>query len=125
MTRDRAHACELQNAPAAMLGTSSVICNACFGSCDHRFFSPIASTYSICRRSSCALIVSGHGHVDLARRDATIALLCGPPDRRVSLGFSVGTVRTFSVLSIIMLDYSLPAARRLGNAPGVTSWDWM
>lgn len=50
MTRDRAHACELQNGPAAMLGTSSLICNACFASCDHRFFSPITSTYSICRR---------------------------------------------------------------------------
>ena len=61
----------------------------------------------------------------LARRDATTALLCGPPDRRVSLGFSAGEVRTFSVLSIVMLDYSLPATRRLGNAPGVTSWDWM
>ena len=49
LTRDRAHACELKNGPAAMLGTSSVICNACFGSCDHRFFSPITSTYSICQ----------------------------------------------------------------------------
>ena len=48
--------------------------------------------------ASCALIVSGRGHLDLARRDdAKTVRLCGPPGRRVSLAFSVGTVRTFSV----------------------------
>ena len=63
--------------------------------------------------------------MDLARRDdaATVQLRSAGQTR--VLGVAAAPSATFSVLSIIMLDYSLPATRRLGNAPGVTSWDWM